>query len=391
MRIRRAWIATATVGAALLWALVYGAHDVRAEGQATIRFATFNAAMNDNEAGGMIARLEAGDPRAKLAAEVIQRVRPTVLLLQEIDRDDDGKALRIFVEAYLAVSQNGAEPIAYPHVIYPPSNTGVPTGVDLNGDGAADGPNDAKGFGRHPGQYAFALLSQLPLGAPRTFADLLWRDMPGSLLPTSYYGPEARGVLPLSSKTHLVVDVATAGGPITVIAAHPTPPVFDDRDNKIDWNGRRNADEIRLIVDLLAAPSPDYLVDDTGTAGGVPQGRRVMVMGDLNADPSRGDSRPGAIEQLLKLPNLYGEAPISHRGDATADFGGGMRVDYVLPVNHAPVGNRFGVFWPAPQSPFSALNGASDHRLVWVDVAADAAAAEPPVPGAIHETPPEVR
>lgn len=324
--------------------------------QGSVRFATFNAALNEREAGGIVRRLEGGaDEQARLVAEVIQRVRPDVLLLQELDRDPEGRSLGLFVREYLAVPQNGAEPIDYPHRVFPESNTGVPTGVDIDGDGEIGGPGDAKGFGWHPGQYAFALLSRLPLGEVKTFGHVLWRDVPGNLIPPGHYTEAALAVLPLSSKTHLTVPIETGGATVVVLAAHPTPPVFDDDES--DFNGRRNADEIRLLADLLRDLSP--------VAAPVP---RAVIMGDLNADPNRGDARPGAISRLLDDPRINDVVPASARGDITASFNGGMRVDYVLPTTSLRVTGS-GVFWPEEGDALARLNDASDHRLVWVDVA----------------------
>ncbi|MDP1562208.1 MAG: endonuclease/exonuclease/phosphatase family protein [Pirellulaceae bacterium] len=61
------------------------------EGQlaGTIRFATFNMALERREAGALTAELRTGQSQqAKRLAEIIQLVRPDVLLLNEIDRDD---------------------------------------------------------------------------------------------------------------------------------------------------------------------------------------------------------------------------------------------------------------------------------------------------------------
>lgn len=68
----------------------------------------------------------------------------------------------------------------------------------------------------------------------------------------------------------------------------------------------------------------------------------------------------------------------SHRGDAgldTGDFGdkpprgpGNLRVDFVLPSSNLEV-FASGVFWPLDYQPSSKLAKASDHRLVWVDLA----------------------
>ena len=73
----------------------------------------------------------------------------------------------------------GLEGLDYPHAHQGPQNTGVPTGLDLDGDGRRAGPPDAFGWGRFPGQYAMAVLSRYPLGEVRSFARFPWAAMPG--------------------------------------------------------------------------------------------------------------------------------------------------------------------------------------------------------------------
>ena len=151
----------------------------------TVRVATFNASLNRSEAGGLIASLSTqGEAQIARVAETIQRVNPDVLLINEFDFDADGQALDLFREAFLAVGQNGAPPVVYAHVFAAPSNTGVPTGVDLDRDGGSNGPGDAQGFGFFSGQFGMALLSKFPIDedAVRTFQRFLWRDIPDALL-----------------------------------------------------------------------------------------------------------------------------------------------------------------------------------------------------------------
>ena len=186
----------------------------------TVRVATFNASLNRSEAGGLIASLSTrDDTQIERVAETIQRVNPDILLINEFDFDADGQALDLFREAFLAVGQNGAPSVVYPHAFAAPSNTGVPTGVDLDRDGGSNGPGDAQGFGFFPGQFGMALLSKFPIDedAVRTFQRFLWRDMPDALLPTDpetgdgWYGEEALDVLRLSSKSHWDVPVNIGG------------------------------------------------------------------------------------------------------------------------------------------------------------------------------------
>ena len=151
-----------------------------------IRIATFNCSLNRASADALRRDLATPDnAQAKAVAEIIQRVRPDILLLQEFDYDDEGVALRRFQANYLGRPQNGAEAIRFEHSFFTESNTGQPSGLDLNNDGRVEGAEDALGFGEFPGQYAMALLSRFPIdrAQTRTFRKFLWRDMPGALLP----------------------------------------------------------------------------------------------------------------------------------------------------------------------------------------------------------------
>ena len=143
----------------------------KAEG--VVRVASFNANMNRKGAGVLIQDIAKRDAQILTAAEIILRVRPDILLLNEIDHDPEGRALADFV-ALLAEGAGQVPGFDYPHRFIAPVNTGEPTGYDLNGDGKAMGPEDAYGYGRFPGQYGMALLSIHPLGVTRTFRFLKW-------------------------------------------------------------------------------------------------------------------------------------------------------------------------------------------------------------------------
>jgi hypothetical protein len=369
------------------------------------RFATFNASLNRAAEGELVADLSTPDDvQAQAVAEVIQRVRPDVLLINEFDFDAEGLAARLFQRNYLSVGHNGAAPISYRYRFVAPSNTGVPSGFDLDNNGSVGGPNDAFGFGAYPGQFGMAVFSRYPIlrDRVRTFQRFLWRDMPGALLPddpatpapADWYSPEELAVFRLSSKSHWDVPVLVGRKVIHTLVSHPTPPVFDGPE---DRNGRRNHDEIRLWSDYVLPSRSGYLYDDQGRRGGLKAGARFVIMGDQNADPFDGDSVPGAAQQLLENPRvnasrtptspggpeqavLQGGANLTHRGDPafdTADFvdvpgPGNLRVDYVLPSKNLRI-LAAGVFWPLSSDPLFRLVGVfpfptSDHRLVWVDV-----------------------
>jgi endonuclease/exonuclease/phosphatase family metal-dependent hydrolase len=367
-----------------------------------VRFATYNTSLFSERDGGLIARLEAGDASARRIAAVIQRQRPDVVLLNEFDYDVDGKAADAFAQRYLGVGQHGEQAIAYPYRYFAPVNTGVPSGMDLNRDGKVGGTGreygeDAYGYGEHPGQYGMLLLSMFPidLAATRTFQRLPWHKLPGARSPVdpatgeAYYPPEVWSHLRLSSKSHWDVAVDTPLGRVHVLAAHPTPPVFDGPENR---NGIRNYDEVRFWAEYLSPGEQRWLCDDQGRCGGLAPDARFVVLGDHNTDPHDGDGLPGAIAQLLEHPRVQrfaaprsagavasakanGGANLTHRGDPAEDTGmfepriGNLRLDYVVP-SHGFVIAASGVFWPAPGEAGADWIDATDHRMVWMDLEA---------------------
>ncbi len=89
------------------------AHDGGDDG---LRFATFNASVNRNADGQLLQELSNGeDPQLRNVAEIIQRVRPDVLLVNEFDFVPDQRAARLFQRNYLSVPQNGARAVHFPY------------------------------------------------------------------------------------------------------------------------------------------------------------------------------------------------------------------------------------------------------------------------------------
>ena len=377
-----------------------------------VRFATFNASLNRPTQGELAKDLATpDDAQANNVAEIIQRARPDVLLVNEFDYDARGRSVREFLRNYLARPHHGARPIRYPYAYTAPSNTGVASGHDLNNDGkvvttpGADGyGDDALGFGAFPGQYGMVVYSKYPLDVHhvRTFQKFLWKEMPGAALPTDpatgkpWYDKSELRILRLSSKSHWDVPVRVGRRTVHFLVSHPTPPSFDGPE---DRNGRRNHDEIRFWSDYVRPGHGRYIHDDRGRRGGLRPGAPFVIAADMNADPRDGDSYAHAIDQLLHNPRvdtshaptsaggpeasrLQGQANATHNGDPrfdTADFAdalpagpGNLRVDYVLPsVGLRPRGG--GVFWPTSTSPLARLTWgdplpSSDHHLTWQDI-----------------------
>jgi endonuclease/exonuclease/phosphatase family metal-dependent hydrolase len=391
--------------------LAAGTLPAAAAAPATVRIATFNCSLNRTAPGQLLRDLSRpADAQAQAVAEIVQRVRPDVLLLQEFDYDSEGRSLSAFQANYLGVSQGGQEPVRFKYTFFAESNTGIPSGFDLD-HGSRPGA-DALGFGEFPGQYGMVLLSRFKIDATsaRTFRKLLWRDMPGALLPDDpatpapkdWYSADALAVLPLSSKSHWDVPVRIGNETVHLLISHPTPPAFDGPE---DRNGRRNHDEIRFWSDYLTPRSAGYIRDDAGRTGGF-AGKAFVIMGDLNSDPVDGASLHQAIEALVHharvdasfVPGSAGGAeasamqggvnamqggdPHSDTADFSDRFAGNLRADYLLPSKGLRVCGG-GVFWPTQSEPTAKLvwgdepAPSSDHRLVWIDVSVAGARCPP--------------
>lgn len=334
----------------------------------------------------------------------MQWVSPDVLLANEVDYDG-GKTATLLREQYLnsesILTKRDRPHRPYPYQFVGSVNTGVPSGMDLNGDGASDGPDDAWGYGTFPGQYGMVIFSRFPIQteAVRTYQKFLWRDLPDALRPgvgdrkantwKPYHSDDIWNRLRLSSKSHWLVPVSIGAKRIQILAAHPTPPVFDGPE---DRNGCRNHDEIRFLHDIAA--NADYLIDDLGRSGGATADDPFVILGDLNADPNDGSGTAPAIKQLLESPRIQSgfipssrggveasqlqkRANVEQNGDPQHDTGdfndrepGNLRVDFVLASQTLKITGG-GVFWPTLEEMKSLevdIKEASDHHLVWLDV-----------------------
>ncbi|MBX3322704.1 MAG: endonuclease/exonuclease/phosphatase family protein [Phycisphaeraceae bacterium] len=397
---------SASIIVAVLTLVWFGATSEAAQEESrpvAIRVATFNLQdVRPSDIG------DGSTYRLRQLAETIQRIRPSVILLNEIAfaaPDDYGRettgswTAEQFAERYIAVAQRqGLEPIRY-RVFTARTNTGMPSGFDLDRSGEVvssfpaprtakpDGTHhsasdearayagDAWGWGEFPGQYGMAILVDERLDIVedrvRTFRLFPWMGMPNALLPTlgtdeeesMWYEEEALELFRLSSKSHWDVPVKMPNGTIVhFLASHPTPPAFDGDELR---NRKRNHDEIRFWADYIL--NADYIVDDEARRGGLRQGSSFVILGDLNADPDKGNSYRNPMRQFL-LDN----PAINSQNTPTSDFAieglephdtahFRLRVDYILPSSSLRV-LRSGIWrWSDGQRP-------SDHFPVWMDV-----------------------
>ncbi len=343
----------------LIGAAVFAALSLSASAE-PLRVATYSPDLTRKGPGLLLRDLQSGkDKQIAAVLQVIAAADPDILLLTGFDWDHDGLALTAFAEALRGV---GAD---YPHRFASRPNSGMATGIDLDGDGRTGTADDAQGFGFFSGEGGMAILSRHPIGPVTDYGGFLWRDLPGNLIGDAV-SPEAAEIQRLSSVAHWDAVVTVGGDPLHLLAYAATPPVFDGPE---DRNGRRNHDETAFWLSHL----PDA---------------PFVVLGDANLDPVDGDGRGAAMRALLDRvqdprPASPGGAVAPRTGANAAQQGdpaldtadwpdadgpGNLRVDYVLPSRRLTVRDA-GVVWPAPGDPMAeTVSLASRHRLVWVDI-----------------------
>ena len=263
----------------------------------------------------------------------ILTVAPDVLLLSDVDYDANLVALGALRDLLQA------QGLSYPHIFAQRPNTGMQTDLDIDQDGYRGGPRDAQGYGWFSGQGGMAVLSRHPVTALGDHSALLWKDAPDSAIASD---DPAYEIQRLSSVGHWALALDTPAGPLALLTLAATPPVFDGPE---DRNGRRNRDEVLLWLHVLE-----------GTLGQVPE-MPVVLIGNLNVDPARGDGRTEAARQVLAHPRL--QDPLPGTDTVRWDSTGPMRVSYVLPDSALRVSDA-GTTPPSPKM--------GPHGLVWVDI-----------------------
>ncbi len=316
--------------------------------QERLRLATYNVGLGRDGPGLLLKDILDQDDDILALAKIIASINPDILLLTGFDNDYEAQALSHF---------NALTGLGYPFIYAPLGNGGRQSGLDINNNGRLRDWNDAWGFGRFEGSGGMALLSRYPIASARQFDNLEWQDFgPPPLAENGAPFFPNWPVLRLASHSLWDVEITLPRGPLHILAAHPTPPVFDGEE---DANGLRNQAEITYLNRYL---SGEAFTDDAGANASLPP-TPVVLLADLNADPTRGDSRKQALQQLLAHPRLQ---PMPARDTVEWQATGPLQVDYVLPDAGLEV-LESGVYWPAD----SALLGAAGtaHRLIWADIA----------------------
>lgn len=319
-----------------------------AEPHDRLRIASFQTELARKGPGLLLDAIRKGDAQSRAVAALIAKAAPDIIALQGIDYDHRAAALTALAQQIEAAGH------AMPYHFALRPNSGLATGLDMDGDGRLGTARDAQGYGQYSGHGGMALLSRYPIlhDQARDFSALLWADMPDPMIPMRGGAPfpsaQAFAAQRLSSTGHWAVPLRLeSGAVITLLSFAATPPVFDGPQ---DRNGKRNHDELRFWTWMME-----------GAFGPAPA-EPFVLLGLANIDPARGEGRRGALRALLADPRLTDPRPRGPSGDdATAEFAtaGPLRLSYILPS----------AGWTVTGSGQHADPKASRHRLIFVDLA----------------------
>ncbi|MBN8292628.1 endonuclease/exonuclease/phosphatase family protein [Rhodobacter sp. NTK016B] len=314
----------------------------------TLRLAVYHTGLSRSGPGLLLRDIARGAEDVVTVTTALAELRPDILLLLDIDHDRDLRALNALAET---LAQAGW---SLPHRFAPPPNTGLATGLDLDGDGRLGEGDDAQGWGRFRGAGGMALLSRYAIVHGTDHSAFLWRDLPDARIPRVdgqlFPAPAIYDVQRLSTTGHWALTLDTPGTPLTLWAWHAGPPVFGGPHGR---NRARNADETAFWLWRLAtAPPPGPFV----------------LMGNANLDPEAGAGDHAVIRALLShsaLQDPAPRAPLEPGGPAltaTAHWPepegpGALRVDYLLPSAGLRVLDGGLIRRPG-----------SIHALVWADL-----------------------
>ena len=341
--------------------------------------------------------LDADDEQATAATQLVSRIGADIVCFNEMQFDIEGTPKASLPGAPKSTTwgafDGGAEnarrfadrvaahdPAAsYPETIHGVGNSGF----YWEGDDLGQYFYVLRGWGEFEGRFNTACISRLPIlrDQARIVSDLPWEDLPDSTIEQmkAETGFEVPAGFPLFEKgLHIVPFEVGNGEVLWLVLLHPVSPTFDP------INTYRNFDELRALRLFLdgALPGVEPL----------PAGAKLLVMGDLNADPEDGDGIEGAIQQVLEAPVLEPWMPVGagtkgtngqHNSylsgcgnddgavveDPTTRFQ--LQLDYILPSKSLGAPSDGAIFFPdfeTQREDFDLACRASDHRLLWAVV-----------------------
>ena len=205
-----------------------------------LRIALWHTGLGRRGPGLFLQDIRREAPDILAAYDTLVALAPDVLILLDMDFDHDGMALAAFADALAGAG------LDLPYRFAPRPNTGMATGVDMDGDGRLGTADDAQGWARFAGSGGIALLSRWPLdiGTLRDNSTYLWRDLPGTQLPMQGGQPFPNAAVfdiqRLASTGAWEIGVTAPGQRLTVMTWHAGPPAFGGAQAR---NRLRNAAE----------------------------------------------------------------------------------------------------------------------------------------------------
>ena len=343
-----------------------------------LRVATMDAHLTRDAEGGLAVDLASGnDAEALRLAAVVQRERPDVLVLTGLDVDPDGVVVSTLRDSYFGAGRDGLRGMDYGYSFSAPTNAGVQSGTDLDGDGQIGGPGDAFGYGEFEGASSLAVFSTQPIDMAnvRTFNDLLWSQVPGNHLRRSGLGSVARSSIPLQGTSLWDVPIGQGEDALHVLATAVTADPEEGEAQEV-----RRADQLSFLKRFAAGdPRLRTVADDKGREGALPRHARAVVVGDLGGEAEAVHDAP--LRDLLdgtavvdpEQGALDVSVPASWWGDS---LGRVLRAS----ASATRLGDEFGRRDIAAPTLSTALLGSGlssvpassdgdERRMVWVDVA----------------------
>ena len=344
-------------------------------------------------------------------AEIIQRVRPDILLLQEFDYDAAGASLAAFQANYLgtAAGRRRTDSLRV-YVLCRVQHRRTFRLRSRSRRAHCRRRRRTRDSVNFPGStpWCCCRVSRSTRHAVRTFRKFLWRDMPGALLPDDPATRCARRLVFARAARGAAVVVEVALGRAGAYRPVHLAPAGQSSDAAVfrRAGGSQRAAQSRRdpLVDRLSERARRYLRDDDGRSA-ASTGKTFVIMGDQNSDPGR--RRQPARRHRRDCCSIRGstrsscrKAPARIEASAAAGWRE-RRAARRSALRHRRLQR------PRRRQPARGLSAAvegaarvrrrrvlaapgrsaveaggdpppsSDHRLVWLDISADAARCPP--------------